>query len=82
MPKNSVVNDTVYNYQIKHGYYLYGTPGKSDVTIAGAIASDTHGKDNNWGGSFYKNVKKYIYQFTEKKLKQVEKKKWNSLMLL
>ncbi|MEL0125346.1 MAG: hypothetical protein VW827_06775 [Alphaproteobacteria bacterium] len=58
VPKNSVVNDTVYNYQIKHGYYLYGTPGKSDVTIAGAIASDTHGKDNNWGGSFYKNVKK------------------------
>ena len=43
---------------MKHGSYLYGTPGKSDVTIAGAVASDTHGKDNTWGGSFYKNVKK------------------------
>ena len=56
--KSSLVNETIFNYQMKHGNYLYGTPGKSDVTIAGAVASDTHGKDNNWGGSFYKNVKK------------------------
>ena len=42
---------------------IYGTPGKSDVTIAGP-ASDTHGKDNSWGGSFYKMLKKYIYQST------------------
>lgn len=56
--KNLIVNETIFNYQIKNGYYLYGTPGKSNVTIAGAIASDTHGKDNTWGGSFYKNVKK------------------------
>lgn len=56
--KSSLVNETIFNYQMKHGNYLYGTPGKSDVTIAGAVASDTHGKDNTWGGSFYKNVKK------------------------
>ncbi len=36
---------------------LYGIPGKSDVTLGGAIASDTHGKDNLWGGSFIKNIK-------------------------
>ena len=31
--------------------------GKSNVTLGGAVASDTHGKDNLWGGSFIKNVK-------------------------
>jgi len=56
--KNPLVNETIFNYQINHGFYLYGTPGKSNVTIGGAVASDTHGKDNSWGGSFYKNVKK------------------------
>ena len=56
--KYPLVNQTVMNYQLNHGFYLYGTPGKSNVTIAGAVASDTHGKDNSWGGSFYKNVKK------------------------
>jgi len=56
--KNPLVNETIFNYQMNNGFYLYGTPGKSNVTIGGAIASDTHGKDNSWGGSFYKNVKK------------------------
>lgn len=56
--KSPLVNETVFNYQINQGYYLFGTPGKSNVTIGGAVASDTHGKDNSWGGSFYKNVKK------------------------
>ena len=58
--KNKIVNQTVYDYQIEHKSYLYGTPGKSNVTIGGAIASDTHGKDNVWGGSFHKNVKKML----------------------
>ena len=35
---------------------LYGVPGKRNVTLGGAIASDTHGKDNVWGGSFIKNI--------------------------
>ena len=31
---------------------LYGIPGKSNVTLGGAIASDTHGKDNILGWKF------------------------------
>jgi len=47
---------------------LYGIPGKSNVTLGGAIASDTHGKDNIWGGSFEKNIKEIYIQLpnTEK----------------
>ena len=41
---------------------LYGIPGKSNVTLGGAIASDTHGKDNIWGGSFEKNIKEIYIQ--------------------
>ena len=52
--KNKNVQETVFNYQINNRHYLYGTPGKSNVTIGGAIASDTHGKDNDWGCSFLK----------------------------
>ena len=55
--KSNMVVGTLIEYEIKNSCYLYGTPGKSNVTIAGAIASDTHGKDNNWGGSFYRNIK-------------------------
>lgn len=55
--KNKNVHETVFNYQVNNHHYLYGTPGKSNVTIGGAIASDTHGKDNDWGCSFSKNVK-------------------------
>ena len=47
---------SVFEYQKNTQSYLFGTPGKSNVTLAGAIAADTHGKDNDWGGSFYKNV--------------------------
>ena len=55
--KSNVVVDTVVEYESQNNCYLYGTPGKSNVTIGGAIASDTHGKDNDWGGSFYRNIK-------------------------
>ena len=55
--KSNIIGSTVIEYESKNNSYLYGTPGKSDVTIGGAIASDTHGKDNDWGGSFYKNIK-------------------------
>ena len=41
---------------------LYGVPGKRNVTLGGAIASDTHGKDNIWGGSFARNIKDIYIQ--------------------
>ena len=55
--KSNIVVNTVIEYESQNNSYLYGTPGKSNVTIGGAIASDTHGKDNDWGGSFYRNIK-------------------------
>ena len=55
--KSNIVVSTVVEYGSQNNSYLYGTPGKSNVTIGGAIASDTHGKDNDWGGSFYRNIK-------------------------
>ncbi len=55
--KSNILGSTVIEYESQNNSYLYGTPGKSNVTIGGAIASDTHGKDNDWGGSFYRNIK-------------------------
>ena len=54
--KSNILGSTVIEYESQNNSYLYGTPGKSNVTIGGAIASDTHGKDNDWGGSFYRNI--------------------------
>jgi decaprenylphospho-beta-D-ribofuranose 2-oxidase len=54
--KKAITKMSVFEYQKNTQSYLFGTPGKSNVTLAGAIAADTHGKDNDWGGSFYKNV--------------------------
>lgn len=50
-------NQKLSDFVSSSGTFLYGIPGKSNVTIAGALAADTHGKDNTWGGSFSKNVK-------------------------
>ena len=48
--------ETIENFIRKTNTLLYGVPGKGNVTIGGAIASDVHGKDNLWGGSFSKNI--------------------------
>lgn len=66
--KSNRTKETLVNYQASTLNYLYGTPGKSNVTIAGAIASDTHGKDNDWGGSFYKNVEEIKLRVDDKVL--------------
>ena len=41
---------------INSGHFIHGIPGKSNVTLGGAVASDVHGKDSSWGGSFINNV--------------------------
>ncbi len=66
--KSNRTTETLFDYQASRVNYLYGTPGKSNVTIAGAIASDTHGKDNDWGGSFYKNVEEIKLRVDDKLL--------------
>ena len=48
--------ETIENFIHRTNTLLYGVPGKGNVTIGGAIASDVHGKDNLWGGSFSKNI--------------------------
>ena len=52
--KNS--NLTIGNYIERNEQLLAGIPGKSNVTFGGAIASDVHGKDSGWNGSFIKNI--------------------------
>ena len=47
---------TIEEYIYANNKLLFGIPGKGNVTIGGAVASDTHGKDNIWGGSFSKNI--------------------------
>jgi len=48
-------NKTIFEI-INKNKFLYAIPGKSNVTIGGAVAADTHGKDSSWGGSFINNV--------------------------
>jgi FAD/FMN-containing dehydrogenase len=50
------VNQTIEDYITNTKVSLFGIPGKRNVTLAGAVASDVHGKDNLWGGSFIKNI--------------------------
>ncbi len=67
--KSNIVVNTVIEYESQNNSYLYGTPGKSNVTIGGAIASDTHGKDNHWGGSFYRNIKSLTLNINGEEIK-------------
>lgn len=57
--KNNYINpfSSIENLMHNNNITFFGVPGKSNVTIGGAIASDVHGKDGSWGGSFIKNIK-------------------------
>ena len=52
--KNS--NMTIGDFVQRNKQLLAGIPGKSNVTLAGAVASDVHGKDSGWNGSFINNI--------------------------
>ena len=56
---------TINDYLLSKNKIIYGIPGKSNVTLAGAIASDTHGKDNLWGGGFHKNVDSILIRIND-----------------
>jgi len=57
--KSNYINpfSSIENLMHNNNITFFGVPGKSNVTIGGAIASDVHGKDGSWGGSFIKNIK-------------------------
>ena len=57
------------------GIGLYGIPGRSNVTLGGAIASDTHGKDNVWGGSFAQNINEIHLQLANQEIITVSRSK-------
>ena len=53
-------NFEIEKYMIESQNQLFGIPGKQNVTLGGAVASDVHGKDGFWGGSFIKNVEELL----------------------
>lgn len=52
---------------------LFGTPGNPLVTLGGAIAADTYGKEGYLGGSFFKNVKKIKLKYPNGKIVSASK---------
>jgi hypothetical protein len=57
---------------IQHGWIIPVSPGTSFVTLAGAIASDVHGKNHHIEGSFSNCVQKFIL-FTGSEYIEVDK---------
>lgn len=51
---------TIKHYLNTHNKILFAIPGKSNVTLGGAVASDVHGKDGSWGGSFQNNIEELL----------------------
>mgnify|MGYP003968646903 FL=1 len=58
--------NTIGDYLKSDLSFLTAIPGKSNVTLGGAVASDVHGKDGFWGGSFQKNIDEIMIQLPNK----------------
>ena len=69
------VNQTIEDYITNTKVSLFGIPGKRNVTLAGAVASDVHGKDNLWGGSFIKNIDQITLKTSSGKLIKASREK-------
>lgn len=72
--KKNIPNRTVLETMKKNNFRFFGIPGKANVTIAGAVASDVHGKDNLWGGPFSKNIKKMELTISSNKKIEISRK--------
>lgn len=70
----NITNMTVLETMKKNNFRFFGIPGKANVTIAGAVASDVHGKDNLWGGPFSKNIKKMELTISGNKKIEISRK--------
>ncbi len=57
---------TIEDFVHENNKILYGIPGKSNVTLGGAVASDVHGKDSYWAGNFNNNLESIQIQLSNK----------------
>lgn len=70
---------TISEYMSTYKNTLTSIPGKSDVTLGGAAASDVHGKDSFYNGSFIKNIKALKVLTSEGKLIECDRENYSEL---